>query len=123
MDFSFTPEQESIRDAIEKLCQKFDAEFWRSHDREGKFPEAFVAEVVAGGWLGIAMPPEYGGAGLGVTEAALMMQTIARSGAALSGCSAVHMNIFGPNPLVVFGTEDQKRRGLPRGAPPGFRRA
>ncbi|MDP6705336.1 MAG: acyl-CoA dehydrogenase family protein, partial [Alphaproteobacteria bacterium] len=114
MDFAFTPEQESIRDAIEKLCQKYDAEYWRARDGSGEFPEDFVADMATGGWLGIAMPPEYGGAGLGVTEAALMMQTIARSGAALSGCSAVHMNIFGPNPVVVFGTEEQKQRTLPR---------
>ncbi len=114
MDFSFTPEQESIRDAIEKLCQKYDAEYWRARDGAGEFPEDFVAEMALGGWLGIAMPPEYGGAGLGVTEAALMMQTVARSGAALSGCSAIHMNIFGPNPVVVFGTEEQKARALSR---------
>ncbi len=65
------------------------------------------------GWLGIAMPEQYGGAGLGITEAAVMMQAIAESGAGFSGASAVHMNIFGLNPVVVFGTEEQKRRMLP----------
>ena len=114
MDFSFTPEQEAIRETVEKLCQKYDAEYWRTRDREGTFPEDFVHDMAEGGWLGIAMPTEYGGSGLGVTEAALMMQTVARSGAALSGCSAVHMNIFGPMPVVVFGNEEQKQRALPR---------
>jgi len=114
MDFNFTEEQDSIREAIERLCQKYDAEYWRRRDREGSFPEDFVKDMADGGWLGIAMPPEYGGSGLGVTEAAVMMQTVARSGAALSGCSAIHMNIFGPMPVVVFGTDEQKRRNLPR---------
>ena len=66
-----------------------------------------------GNWLGIAMPEEYGGAGLGITEAALLMQAVAESGACMSGASAIHINIFGLNPVVVFGTEAQKRRMLP----------
>ncbi len=113
MDFAFTPEQESIRDAVDKICQKYDAEYWRKRDQAGEFPEAFVKDMADGGWLGIAMPEEFGGAGLGVTEAALMMQTVARSGAALSGCSAIHINIFGPMPVVVFGNDEQRSRHLP----------
>lgn len=113
MDFAFTPEQESIRDAVDKICQKYDAEYWRKRDQTGEFPEAFVKDMADGGWLGIAMPEEFGGAGLGVTEAALMMQTVARSGAALSGCSAIHINIFGPMPVVVFGNDEQRSRHLP----------
>ncbi len=114
MDFAFTPEQESIRDAVDKICRKYQPEYWRARDSEGSFPEEFVADMVEGGWLGIAMPEEYGGAGLGVSEAAVMMQTVARSGAALSGCSAIHINIFGPMPVVVFGSDEQRRRTLPR---------
>ena len=113
MDFSFTPEQLAIRDAIAKLCGKFDAQYWLERDRDGGFPEDFYRAVADAGWLGIAMPPQYGGAGLGITEAALMMQTISESGAGFSGASAVHMNIFGLNPVVVFGTEQQKSRWLP----------
>ena len=113
MDFSFTAEQESIRDSVTKLCAKYDAEYWLRRDDEGGFPEDFVADLAAGGWLGIAMPAEYGGSGLGVTEAALMMQAITQSGAGFSGASAVHINLFGPNPIVVHGTEEQKRRHLP----------
>jgi len=113
MDFSFTPEQEQIRDAIERLCAPFDAEYWLRRDREGGFPEDFHRALAQSGWLGIAMPQAHGGAGLGITEAALMMQAISTSGAGLSGASAVHMNIFGLHPVVVLGTEEQKRHWLP----------
>jgi acyl-CoA dehydrogenase len=113
MDFSFTPDQLAIRDGIAKLCEQFDAQYWLERDRNGGFPEDFHRAVADAGWLGIAMPSEFGGAGLGITEAALMMQTISESGAGFSGASAVHMNIFGLNPVVVFGTAEQKRRWLP----------
>jgi acyl-CoA dehydrogenase len=113
MSFSLSAEQEEIRVSIERLCKPFDANYWLERDRQHKFPHEFVNAVTAGGWLGIAMPPEYGGAGLGITEAAIMMQAIAQSGACMSGASAVHMNVFGPNPIVVYGNEEQKRRMLP----------
>jgi acyl-CoA dehydrogenase len=113
MDFSLTPDQLAIKDAIAKLCEKFNAQYWLERDREGGFPEDFYQAVAQAGWLGIAMPPQYGGAGLGITEAALMMQAISESGAGFSGASAVHMNIFGLNPVVVFGTGEQKSRWLP----------
>jgi len=113
MNFAFTPEQEQIRAAIERLCAPFDAGYWLRNDRDGGFPDDFHRAVADAGWLGIAMPEAYGGAGLGITEAALMMQTIAASGAGFSGASAVHMNIFGLHPVVVFGTEAQQRRWLP----------
>ena len=67
-----------------------------------------------GGWLGIAMPEEYGGAGLGLVEAAIVMQTVTRSGAGYSGASSIHLNIFGPKPLEKFGTEEQKQENLPK---------
>jgi len=114
MDFTFTEDQEAVREAIAKLCAKYDAAYWRRCDADGTFPEDFVGDVAAGGWLGIAMPEEFGGSGLGVVEASLMMQTIARSGAAFTGASAVHINIFGPMPLVVYGSAEQKARHLPR---------
>ena len=112
MDFTFNEQQQQIREAIAKLCTRFDADYWLDRDDTGEFPEDFVQTLAKDGWLGIAMPPEYGGAGLGITEAALMMQAIAESGAAFSGASAVHMNVFGPHPIVVHGTEEQKRRML-----------
>lgn len=113
MNFEFTEAQLAIRDAIAKLCAKYGPEYWLARDEDGHFPEEFVKDLASGGWLAITMPPELGGSGLGVTEAALMMQTIARSGAGFSGCSAVHINLFGPMPVVVYGTEEQKRRMLP----------
>jgi acyl-CoA dehydrogenase len=113
MDFSFSEEQIAIRAAIEKVCAGFDAEYWLKKDTEGGFPEDFHRAMARDGWLGIAMPERYGGAGLGITEAALMMQVIAESGAGMSGASAVHMNIFGLNPVVVFGSDEQKQRWLP----------
>jgi acyl-CoA dehydrogenase len=113
MDFSFTPDQLAIRDAIAKLCSRFDAQYWLERDRNGGFPEDFYRAVAEAGWLGIAMPQAYGGAGLGITEAALMMQAVSESGAGFSGASALHMNIFGLNPVVVSGSDEQKQRWLP----------
>ena len=106
-------EQRRIRAAIERLCAQFGDAYWLEHDRAGGFPEDFYKAVAAGGWLGIAMPEEYGGAGLGIAEAATMMQAVAQSGAGFSGASALHMNIFGLNPVVRFGSDEQKRRFLP----------
>jgi acyl-CoA dehydrogenase len=113
MDFSLSPVQEQIRVEVRKLCSQFDDNYWLEKDRSGEFPHELHAALAAAGWLGIAMPEDYGGAGLGITEAALMMQGIAESGAAMTGASAVHMNIFGLQPVVVFGTDEQKRRMLP----------
>lgn len=113
MNFALTTEQEQIRDAIVRVCEPFGADYWLRRDREGGFPDDFHAALAKAGWLGIAMPEAYGGAGLGISEAALMMHTIAATGAGLSGASAVHMNIFGLHPVVVFGTDEQKRRWLP----------
>ena len=113
MNFAWSPEQEQLRAAIERVCTPFDADYWLRKDREGGFPDDFHRALADAGWLGIAMPEAYGGAGLGISDAALMMHTIAASGAGLSGASAVHMNIFGLHPVVVFGSEEQKARWLP----------
>src|SRR5262245_38207721 len=113
MDFSLSAEQQQIRDSIAKLCAQFDDAYWLEKDRSGDFPHELHGALAQAGWLGIAMPEKFGGAGLGITEAVVMMQAIAESGAAMSGASAVHINIFGLNPVVVFGTDAQKRRMLP----------
>src|SRR5882757_978984 len=113
MDFDFTPEQRQIREAILALCTRFGDDYWLERDRDHAFPHDFHAAIAAAGWLGIAMPEEYGGSGLGITEAAILMQGVAESGAAMSGASAIHMNIFGLHPVVVFGTQAQKERMLP----------
>jgi acyl-CoA dehydrogenase len=113
MTFEFSEDQLSIREAILALCTDFDDEYWLRKEREATFPKDFHAAVAGGGWLGIAMPEEYGGAGLGITEAAILLEAVSESGGAMSGASALHMNIFGLNPVVVFGTAEQKARMLP----------
>lgn len=113
MNFALTPEQEQIKEGVERVCAPFDADYWLRKDREGGFPDDFHRALADSGWLGIAMPEAFGGAGLGISEAALMMHTISATGAGLSGASAVHMNIFGLHPVVVFGSDEQKARWLP----------
>lgn len=113
MDFSYTDEQQEIERAVAAICTRFGDDYWRTKDKEGGFPHDFHAAFAEAGWLGIAMPVEYGGSGLGITEATIMMRTIAASGAGMSGASAIHMNIFGLHPVVVNGTDAQKRRWLP----------
>jgi len=113
MDFSLSPEQAATRDLVGKVCAPFDDGYWLARDQDAQFPHAFYRAVADAGLLGIAMPEAFGGSGLGIAEAAVMMQAIAESGAGMGGASAVHMNIFGLNPVVVFGTEEQKARMLP----------
>ena len=113
MDFNFSPDQQEIRETILKHCSRFPDEYWLERDRSAEFPEDFYRSLADAGWLGIAMPTRFGGAGLGITEASIMMQAIAESGAGMSGASAVHINIFGLQPLILFGTEDQQQRAIP----------
>jgi acyl-CoA dehydrogenase len=113
MDFAPTATQLAVRDAVSRICARFDDAYWLERDRNGGFPAELHQALAADGWLGICIPEDYGGSGLGIAEAAVMMQAIAESGAAMAGASAVHMNIFGLNPVVVFGSDEQKRRFLP----------
>ncbi len=113
MNFDFTPDQIAIREAIGEVCSDFGDDYWLRKDREGGFPEDFYSAVAKAGWLGIAMPTEYGGSGLGIAEACLMMETVSASGAGLSGASAIHMNVFGLHPVVMYGSDEQKARWLP----------
>jgi acyl-CoA dehydrogenase len=113
MDFALNDDQLAIVAAVRQLCAPFGDDYWLERDREGGFPHDFHAAMARGGWLGVAMPTDVGGAGLGITEAALVMQAVAESGGGIAAASAVHMNIFGLHPVVVFGTPEQKRRWLP----------
>src|SRR4029079_17940494 len=113
MNCALDAHQQAIIANVVQLCAGFDLDYWRTRDREGGFPHDFHAAVARAGYLGIAMPVEHGGAGLGITEAMLVVQGIAQSGAGLSGASAVNMNIFGLHPAVVFGTAEQQARWLP----------
>ena len=113
MNFDLSGEQLAIVDEVQKTCRAFDENYWRKNDAVALFPHGFHKAMADAGWLGIAMPEAQGGAGLGITEAALMLQAVSASGAGFSGASAIHMNIFGLNPVVVFGSEAQKQRILP----------
>ena len=113
MNFQLSEEHQSIRENVQRLCARFPESYWLERDTDGVFPHDFYRAMGEAGWLGTAIPQEYGGSGLGVQEAVVMMQTIAESGACMSGSSSVHINIFGLMPVAVFGTEEQKRRMLP----------
>ena len=112
MDFELTDDQQSLIDGLAATLARFGDDYWAACDREARFPDDFVAAMAEGGWLGIALPEAHGGAGLGVTEAALMMLEVARAGG-MSAASAIHMNIFGPQTLVKHGSPEQHARWLP----------
>jgi acyl-CoA dehydrogenase len=114
MDFSISEDHRAIRDGVSAVVRQFDDEYWLARDEDGEFPREFHRAMADAGWLGITMPPEYGGAGLGVTEACIMMHEVASHGGGMASSSTVHINLFGPHPIVVFGTDDQRQRWLPR---------
>lgn len=113
MDFSLTEDQQNIRDAVLKHCSPFTDEYWLERDREGVFPADFHSAMAAAGWLGIAMPESVGGAGLGITEAAIMMQAVAESGGGMAAASSIHGPVFSLEPIIHFGTEEQQQRMIP----------
>ena len=113
MTFELTETQKNIVEAAKKISSKFDDNYWLDLDLKSKFPSEFYNEVAKSGWLGMCMPEEYGGANLGIQEAALFMQNIARNGGGMSAASSIHINIFGPHPIVVYGTKEQKDKWLP----------
>jgi acyl-CoA dehydrogenase len=113
VDIAYSEQQRAIEENVGKICARFGDDYWSTLDEEARFPHEFHKAMADGGWLGIAMPPEYGGAGLGVTEAAVMMHTVGRGGGGYAAASAIHLNIFGPHAIVVHGTEEQKARFLP----------
>jgi acyl-CoA dehydrogenase len=113
VDFSFTEDQQSIRDAVLEHCARFSDGYWLEHDRDGVFPADFHKSMAESGWLGVAMPEAVGGAGLGITEAAIMMQAVAESGGGMTAASSIHLPVFGMQPVVLFGTEEQQQRMIP----------
>jgi len=112
---NFTPDadHDDIRDAMRKLCSHFDDAYWRACDDEHRFPWDFYGAMAEGGWIGVAIPEEYGGAGRGITEASIILEEIAASGAAMNGCSGVHLSIFGMNAVVKHGSEAMRQKYLP----------
>ncbi len=113
MDFSISDDHRAIRDGVNVVVRKFTDEYWLARDEDGEFPREFHRAMAAAGWLGITMPTEYGGSGLGVTEACIMMHEVASHGGGMAAASTVHIKLFGPHPIVVFGTDEQKKRWLP----------
>ena len=107
-------ERQAIQDGVRAVVTKFGDDYWLERDEDGKFPFEFHKAMADGGWLGITMPEEYGGSGLGVTEAAIMMREVASHGGGMAAASSVHINLFGPHPIVIKGTNEQKRRWVPR---------
>ena len=114
MDFRLSDDQEAIREAVRELAHRFDDDYWLEHDREHAFPWEFYRAFAEAGWIGIAIPEQYGGSGLGLVEASILVQEIAASGAGMNGCSALHLTIFGMNPVVKHGSEELRARVLPR---------
>jgi acyl-CoA dehydrogenase len=112
VDFELTDEQRAIEEGVRTVCARFADDYWLARDEDGRFPAEFHAAMAEGSWLGITMPEAFGGANLGVTEAALMMRIVAASGGAMAAASTIHINLFGPHPIVVFGTPEQKQRWL-----------
>ena len=113
MDFAFNEDQNNIREAVLKHCAQFGDDYWLEHDRSGEYPTDFHKSMADAGWLGIAMPEAMGGSGLGITEAAVMMQAVAESGGGMSAASSVHGPVFGLEPVILFGTEEQQKRMIP----------
>lgn len=114
MDFDPDPDHEALRKGVRAVISRFDDDYWSACDAEHRFPDEFYGALAGGGWLGVAIPEEYGGAGLGITEAGLLLQEVAASGAAMNGCSAIHLTVFGMNPVVKHGSSELRQELLPR---------
>ena len=114
MNFELTDDQQLIRKSVAELASKFDDHYWMEKDQAHEFPQEFYDAIANGGWLGMTIPEEYGGHGLGITEATLLLEEVARSGAAMNGASAIHLTIFGMQPVVKHGSDELKARTLPR---------
>ena len=113
MDFSISDDHRAIREGVRAVVRTFDDDYWLARDDDGAFPREFHRAMAEAGWLGITMPQAYGGSGLGVTEAAIMMHEVSSHGGGMAAASTVHINLFGPHPIVVFGTPEQAQRWVP----------
>jgi acyl-CoA dehydrogenase len=114
MSFELTEDQQLIRSTVAELCRKFDDQYWMEKDQAHEFPTEFYNAIAGGGWLGITIPEEYGGHGLGITEATLLAEEVSRSGGGMNAATSIHMSIFGMHPVVMYGSEELKQRTLPR---------
>ncbi|MCU1498430.1 MAG: Butyryl-CoA dehydrogenase [Acidimicrobiales bacterium] len=114
MDFAPSPDADAIREGVRRVCADFPDEYWRGCDAAHEFPWDFYRAMAAGGWIGIAIPTEHGGGGRGITEASIVVEEVAASGAAMNGASAIHLSIFGMGPVVKHGSAELRARVLPR---------
>ncbi|GAA3720104.1 acyl-CoA dehydrogenase family protein [Gordonia hankookensis] len=114
MSFDLTEDQELIRKSVAELAGRFDDQYWMEKDLAHEFPTEFYQAIADGGWLGMTIPEEYGGHGLGITEASILLEQVSRSGGAMNAATAIHLSIFGMQPVVVHGSEELKQRTLPR---------
>lgn len=108
----FTEEQLTVREAVQKICSDFPEDYWAKHDAEAEYPHEFHAAMAKDGWIGVALPEDIGGGGLGIAEATMMLHTISESGAGLGGAQSIHANVYATQPISAFGTEDQRKRFL-----------
>jgi acyl-CoA dehydrogenase len=113
MDFGEDTSHRQIREAVRSICARFPDEYWAEADSTHTFPWEFYRAMAAGGWIGIAIPAEYGGGGAGITEASIVLEEVAASGACMNGASAIHMSIFGMHPVVRHGSAELRQRYLP----------
>ena len=113
MSFNYNETQLSIIDSVQNIMKNFDDYYWLECDQKSKFPHKFYDEIANGGWLGICMPKEFGGTALGIADASIFMQKIAETGGGMAAASSIHINIFGPHPIVVHGNDKQKNKWLP----------
>jgi acyl-CoA dehydrogenase len=114
MDFAISEDHVQIRKGIETLAERFPDSYWNELDRTHEFPHAFYDQVASAGWLGVCVPEEYGGMGMGIAEAAIILEAVAASGGAVTACTAIHGSIFGMEPVIKFGSESMKAEVLPR---------
>lgn len=114
MSFNLTDEQILIRESVTRLCEAYPDEYWSQKDKDHEFPWDFYNKMAEAGWLGIAIPETYGGSGQGITEASIILEAVAASGAAMNGATPLHLSIFGMHPVVKYGSEDMKQKYLPR---------
>jgi len=114
MDFALTEQQQMIRKEVATLARSFSLDYWLEKDRKHEYPWEFVKAFARAGWLGAIVPEEYGGSGLGVTEAAILLHEICAAGAGTSGASPIHFYVFPPMPVIKHGAEPLKRKYLPK---------
>ena len=110
----FSEEQLDVREAISKICSNFPDQYWAERDESGEYPHELHAALAKDGWIGIALPQELGGSGLGISEATMMLQTISQSGAGMAGAQSIHANVYATQPVAKFATMEQRKRMLPR---------